>query len=316
MAKLLEGKVAVVTGSGRGLGRGEAIYLAKEGAKVVVNDVGGHFDGTGAGQGPADEVVAEIKAAGGEAVSNYSSVSDFQAAKGLLDTAIEKFGQLNIVVNNAGILRDRMLFNMSEEEWDAVIAVHLKGTWNCMRHACGYWREQHKAGNNLKGKFVNTVSDAGLLGNVGQTNYGAAKAAIAALSMIVGREMSRYGVVSNCVAPMARTRLTTEATPSMAGLMGAAVPEGQFDMQDPDNMAPLVAFLSSDLADNLNGEVFRLMGNRVWMLRGWHNVDTIAKSEMSKWTPQELDGAIKGMVEKAGPQEDLTAMMMQAMGGG
>lgn len=314
MGNLLEGKVAIVTGAGRGLGRGEAIYMAKEGAKVIVNDFGGGFDGTGGAQTPADEVVAEIKAAGGDAAANYESVADFQGAKRIIDSAIEKFGKLNIVVNNAGILRDRMLFNMSEEEWDAVIAVHLKGTFNCMRHACGYWREQHKAGNILGGRFVNTVSDAGLLGNPGQTNYGAAKAAIAALSMIVAREMERYEVASNCVAPMARTRLTTEATPSLAAFMGDKPAEGTFDMQDPDNMAPLVAYLASDKAKGISGEVFRLCGNRVWWLRGWHNVDTFATEEKRKLTPDDIDTNLRKAMENAPPKEDLTSMMMQVMG--
>lgn len=315
MAKLLEGKVAIVTGAGRGLGRGEALYLASEGAKVVVNDFGGGFDGTGGAKGPADEVVDEIKKAGGQAVANYESVSDFQGAKKMIECAVENFGQLNILVNNAGILRDRMLFNMAEEEWDAVISVHLKGTFNTIRHACGYWREQHKAGNVLGGRIVNTVSDAGLLGNVGQANYGAAKAGIAALSMIVGKEMERYDVRSNCIAPMARTRLTTEATPSLAAFMGSPE-EGKFDMQDPDNMAPLVAYLASDKSNGINGEVFRLLGNRVWWLRGWHNLDCYVKPEMSKLTPDEIDGGLRKIMESAPPKEDLTGMMMQVMGGG
>jgi NAD(P)-dependent dehydrogenase (short-subunit alcohol dehydrogenase family) len=208
-----------------------------------------------------------------------------------------------------------MLFNMAEEEWDAVIAVHLKGTFNCSRHACAYWREEHKAGRIHNGKIVNTVSDAGLLGNPGQANYGAAKAGIAAMTIIMSREMSRYGVNCNCVAPMARTRLTTDATPSMAAFMSQKPPEGQFDMQDPDNLAPLVAYLASDKAKDITGEVFRLLGNRVWLLRGWHNQDTVAKSEMARWTPDELDGAIKGMVEKAPPKQDLSGMMMEAMTG-
>ncbi|MEM3149243.1 MAG: SDR family NAD(P)-dependent oxidoreductase, partial [Candidatus Jordarchaeales archaeon] len=171
MAGLLKGKVAIVTGAGRGIGRGESLMLAREGAKVVVNDVGGSFDGTGKHQGPADDVVREIKEMGGEAVPNYDDVSSFQAAKRIIDTAIESFGKLDILVNNAGILRDRMIFNMTEEEWDAVINVHLKGTFNCTRHACAYWREESKAGKPVAGRIINTASDAGLLYNPGQSNY-------------------------------------------------------------------------------------------------------------------------------------------------
>ena len=209
---LLEGKVAVITGAGRGIGREEALLMAKHGAKVVVNDLGGHFDGTGQSRSPAEEVVREIRAAGGEAVANFESVSDFKSAKRIIDCAIDNFRKLNIVVNNAGILRDRMIFNMNEDDWDAVVAVHLKGTFNLARHSCTYWREQHKAGNILNGRLINTSSDSGLLGNVGQSNYGAAKAAVAAMAVIIDREMAKYGVTANAVAPVARTRLTIELT--------------------------------------------------------------------------------------------------------
>lgn len=219
MAQMLKGKVAVITGAGRGIGRGEAILMAQHGAKVVVNDVGGGFNGSGKHHGPADEVVKEIKEMGGEAVPNYESVTDFQGAKRIIDTAIEEFGRLDILVNNAGILRDRMVFNMSEEEWDAVLNVHLKGTFNCTRHAYAYWREQHKAGNPISGRIISTASDAGLLYNPGQSNYGAAKTAITAFTLIVAKEMARYGVTANVIVPVARTRLTTEATPSLAPLM-------------------------------------------------------------------------------------------------
>src|SRR5437773_6917823 len=217
---LLAGKVAIVTGAGRGIGREEALLLAKHGAKVVVNDLGGHFDGTGADTRPAQQVVEEIKAAGGDAVANYDSVADFKAAKRIVQCALDTFGKLNIVVNNAGILRDRMIFNMGEEDWDAVVAVHLKGSFNMSRHACEYWREEHKKGNVLNGRIINTSSDAGLLGNVGQSNYGACKAALAVMAVIIGQEMKKYGVTANAIAPVARTRLTVDATPSTAALMG------------------------------------------------------------------------------------------------
>jgi NAD(P)-dependent dehydrogenase (short-subunit alcohol dehydrogenase family) len=311
MAKMLEGKVAIVTGAGRGLGRGEAIALAREGAKVVVNDLGGGYDGKGEARGPAEDVCKEIREFGGEAVPSFESVANFEGAKRIIDTAINKFGQLNILVNNAGILRDRMVFNMAEEEWDAVISVHLKGTFNCIRHACAYWRNQHKAGKVLGARIINTVSDAGLLGNVGQSNYGAAKGAIAAFSMIVAREMERYGVTSNCIAPVARTRLTTDATPSIAPIMEKKPPPGEFDMIDPENMAPLVVYLASDDAKDISGEVFRLVGDRVWFLRGWHTIDSKAKGK-ARWAPEELGPVIKEMMKKAPPKEDTTTPFKEA----
>src|SRR5215510_7347668 len=221
---LLEGKVAIVTGSGRGIGREEALLMAKHGAKVVVNDLGAHFDGTGqATATPAQEVVAEIKKNGGEAVANGDSVADFKAAKRIVECALDTFGKLNIVVNNAGILRDRMIFNMAEEDWDAVVAVHLKGSFAMSRHACEYWREEHKKGSALNGRLINTASDAGLIGNVGQSNYGAAKAALALMAIVMDAEMQKYGVACNAIAPVARTRLTVEATPSTAAFMGKKV---------------------------------------------------------------------------------------------
>jgi NAD(P)-dependent dehydrogenase (short-subunit alcohol dehydrogenase family) len=295
---LLEGKVAIVTGSGRGIGREEALLMAKHGAKVVVNDLGAHFDGTGqANATPAQEVVAEIKKAGGEAVANGDSVSDFKAAKRIVECAVDTFGKLNIVVNNAGILRDRMIFNMAEEDWDAVIAVHLKGTFNMSRHACEYWREEHKKGNVLNGRIVNTSSDAGLLGNVGQTNYGACKAAVAVMAIIIGQEMKKYGVTANAIAPVARTRLTVEATPSTAGLMGGEVEKGQFDMFSPANVAPLVAWLASDDAAKCNGQVFRVGGSSVWPMKGWHSATRI-RSDKQTWEPAKLGARIKEELAK------------------
>src|SRR2546422_1362296 len=221
---LLDGKVAVVRGSGRGIGREEALLLAKHGAKVVVNDLGAHFDGTGQPAAtPAQDVVSEIKKMGGQAIANGDSVADFKAAKRIVQCALDTFGKLDIVVNNAGILRDRMIFNMAEEDWDAVVAVHLKGTFNMCRHACEYWREEHKKGNVLNGRIVNTSSDAGLLGNGGRTNYGAAKAALAVMAVIIGPEVKKYGVTANAIAPVAATRLTIDATPSTAALMSQEV---------------------------------------------------------------------------------------------
>src|SRR5438477_106819 len=244
---LLDGKVAIITGSGRGIGREHALLMAQHGAKVVVNDLGAHFDGTGQPTAtPAQDVVAEIKKKGGEAVANGDSVADFKAAKRIVECALDTFGKLNIVVNNAGILRDRMIFNMAEEDWDAVVAVHLKGTFNMCRHASEYWREEHKKGTVLNGRIINTSSDAGLLGNVGQVNYGACKAAVALMAIVIGQEMKKYGVTANAIAPLARTRLTVDATPSTAAIMGQKPPEGEFDVFDPRNVSPLVTWLSRD----------------------------------------------------------------------
>lgn len=305
MAGLLEGKVAIITGSGRGIGREEALLMAKHGCKVVVNDLGAHFDGTGASTSPAQEVVNEIKKMGSEAVANGDSVSDFKAAKRIVECAIDTFGQLNIVVNNAGILRDRMIFNMGEEDWDAVIAVHLKGTFNMSRHACEYWREEHKKGNVLNGRIINTSSDSGLLGNVGQTNYGAAKAAVALLAVTMDREMAKYGVTCNAIAPVARTRLTVDATPSTAALMGQEVKEGEFDVFSPRNVAPLVAWLASDDAKDVHGEVFRVGGGTVWLMQGWHSAAKV--QQHATWEPEGLGTKLRAELVKGVTRKETTA---------
>jgi NAD(P)-dependent dehydrogenase (short-subunit alcohol dehydrogenase family) len=291
---LLDGKVAIVTGAGRGIGREEALLMARLGAKVVVNDLGAHFDGTGAPTAtPAQDVVSEIKKMGGDAIANGDNVADFKAAKNIVDTAIKTFGKLNIVVNNAGILRDRMIFNMDEESWDSVVAVHLKGTFNMARHACEYWREEHKKGNVLNGRIINTSSDAGLIGNVGQSNYGACKAAVAVMAVIIGHEMKKYGVTANAIAPVARTRLTVDATPSTAALMGSEVPEGEFDMFSPANIAPLVVWLASDDAAGCSGQVFRVGGRSVWPMKGWHSATRIKNEKPESWDPAALGARIK-----------------------
>ena len=313
MARLLEGKVAIITGSGRGIGREEALLMAKHGAKVVVNDLGAHFDGTGtADVHPAQEVVNEIKAMGGEAVTNGESVSDFKGAKRIVECALDHFGKLNIVVNNAGILRDRMIFNMGEEDWDSVIAVHLKGTFAMSRHACEYWREEHKKGNVLNGRIVNTASDAGLLGNVGQSNYGGAKAAVALMAIVMDAEMQKYGVCCNAIAPVARTRLTIEATPSTAAFMGKKVEEGKFDVFDPRNIAPLVAWLASEDAANVHGEVFRVGGGTVWLMQGWHSVGKV--SQKATWEPAALGDKLKAELAKGlTAKENISAVMAEAL---
>jgi NAD(P)-dependent dehydrogenase (short-subunit alcohol dehydrogenase family) len=246
--------------------------------------------------------VNEIKKAGGEAVANGDSVSDFKGAQRIIECAIDTFGKLTGVVNNAGILRDRMIFNMSEDDWDAVIAVHLKGTFACTRHACVYWREQHKAGNVLNGRIINTASDSGLLGNPSQSNYGAAKAAIAAFSVIIDKEMAKYGVTVNAIAPVARTRLTVEATPATAALMGQEVPEGQFDVFDPRNVAPLVAWLASDDAKDVHGEVFRVGGGTVWAMQGWHSVGKVKSGQT--WDAEKLGTALKAELAKGATRKE------------
>ncbi len=291
MAGLLEGKVVVITGAGRGIGREEALLMAKHGAKVVVNDLGAHFDGSGTDASPAQQVVNDIKAAGGEAVANGESVVDFAAAKRIVQCAIDTYGKLNVVVNNAGILRDRMIFNMGEDDWDSVIAVHLKGTFNMTRHACEYWREEHKKGNVLNGRIINTSSDAGLLGNVGQNNYGAAKAAVALMAITTDREMAKYGVTCNAIAPLARTRLTTDATPSTAGIMAKPQDEKKFDAFDPRNVAPLVTWLASDDAKDVHGEVFRVGGGTVWLIQGYRSAGKVQKG--GTWEAADLGEKLK-----------------------
>src|SRR5918998_1148223 len=244
----LDGKVAIVTGAGRGIGREHSLALAAAGAKIVVNDLGGSTHGEGSDTTPAQSVADEIKAAGGEAVANYDNVADYQGAENLVKQAVGEFGRLDILVNNAGIIRDRMIVNMSEQEWDAVIAVHLKGHFAPTRHAASYWREQSKAGNQINGRVINTSSPSGVFGNVGQTNYGAAKAGIAAFTMIAAQELGRYGVTVNCLAPNARTRMTEAAFGEIPK------PEDGFDTMDPANIAPIVVALASDEAQDITGQ--------------------------------------------------------------
>jgi len=295
---LLDGRVALVTGAGRGIGREEALLLAKHGAAVVVNDLGGGFDGSGKDVGPAQQVVDEIKKAGGKAVANGESVSDFKGAKRMVDAAVDSFGSLDIVVNNAGILRDRMIFNMSEEDWDAVLAVHLKGTFAVTRHAAEYWRNKNKQiGGSVNGRVINTSSDSGLLGNPSQSNYGASKAAIAAFSVIIDHELKKYGVTVNAIAPVARTRLTVDATPATAALMGQKAAPGEFDVFDPANIAPLVVWLASDDAKDVHGMVFRVGGRTVWVMQGWHSAAQV-KGE-GRWDPSKLGQALKPELGKA-----------------
>lgn len=282
----LDGRVAIITGAGRGIGREHALYFAAEGAKVVVNDLGAANDGGGSDATPAEEVAAEIRSAGGEAIANGDNVADWEGAQRLINSAIESFGDLDILVNNAGILRDRVLVNMTEQEWDDVIKVHLKGHFAPTRWAASYWREQHKAGNGKRRNLVHTSSTSGLFSNPGQSNYGAAKSGIATFSQIVAKELSRYDVVSNCIAPGARTRLTL-ATPGLEDIM-APKDEG-FDEWDPANIAPLVAYLSSaDCA--FTGETFFVQGGVVKRVASWEMAETVERNE--PWTVADLTDAL------------------------
>jgi NAD(P)-dependent dehydrogenase (short-subunit alcohol dehydrogenase family) len=261
MAGLCEGRVAIVTGAGRGVGREHALLLAANGAKVVVNDLGANVDGTGSDDSFAAQTVADIRKAGGEAMVNGDDVSSWAGAKNMIDSAVKAYGKLDILVNNAGILRDRMLVNMSEEEWDAVIRVHLKGTFAPSRHAAAYWREeQKKSGEPVMGRVINTTSTSGIYGNVGQTNYGAAKAGIAAFTIIAARELKRIGVTVNAISPSAQTRMTE-------GLR--VVNDEQRAMRDPKWVSPVVTYLASELAQDITGRVIQAGVGRIAVCEGW-----------------------------------------------
>lgn len=303
----LDGKVAIVTGAGRGIGREHALALARAGAAVVVNDLGGSAAGEGQDQTPAQQVADEIKAAGGRATANYDNVADFQGAENLVKQAIGDFGRLDILINNAGILRDRMLVNLTEDEWDAVINVHLKGHFAPTRHAAAYWRRQAKEGNSVNGRVINTSSPSGVFGNVGQTNYGAAKAGIAAFTMIAALELGRYGVTVNCLAPNARTRLTEQTFGDIP------VPEGAFDAMDPANISPVVVALSSDEAQNITGQCFFVYGGVVNVLKSWDS-GVVLRTD-AKWDPDDLLDHLKKALPNGIAPEGMVPMMMKAAGG-
>ncbi len=299
----LDGRVAIITGAGRGLGREHALLFAAEGAKVVVNDLCGDVDGEGADRAPAQQVVDEIKAMGGEAVANVDSVSDWDGAKRLVDLAIETFGDLHVLVNNAGILRDRMLVNMSEDDWDSVINVHLRGHFCPTRHAAAYWREQVKAEKTVNAAIVNTSSTSGVLGSVGQTNYGAAKSGIATFSTICAMELGRYGVRSNAITPMARTRLT-EQTPGLEDVIKPPEDASKFDMWEAANVSPMVAYLST--ADcPFTGDTFFVEGDVVARYQPFVIAERITNNG-ERWSVDQLKKAAPKLQPKerrGGPSE-------------
>ncbi len=293
-------RIVVITGAGRGIGREHALEFASQGAKIVVNDLGAEVDGTGSSAGPAGEVVDEIRGMGAEAVANGDDVSDYEGAGRLIQTAIDTFGGLDVLVNNAGILRDRMMVNMTIEEWDAVIRVHLRGTFAPMRHASEYWRNRSKAGETNDARIINTTSPSGIYGNVGQTNYGAAKAGIASMTIIAAMELGRYGVTVNAIAPAALTRMTENL--GMGAASAAKKPE-EFDPLDPGNIAPLVVWLGSPESAAITGRVFNVMGGNISVAEGWVAGPGVDKDD--RWDPAELGGVIPGLVEKAAPNANM-----------
>ena len=304
----LDGKVAIITGAGRGIGREHALALAAAGAKIVVNDLGGSTAGEGSDTTPAQSVADEIKAAGGEATANYDNVADFQGAENMVKQAISDFGSLDILVNNAGILRDRMLVSMTEAEWDAVINVHLKGHFAPSHHAAAYWRAKSKEANGpVFGRIINTSSPSGVFGNVGQTNYGAAKAGIAAFTIISAQELGRYGVTVNCLAPNARTRMTEDI---FAGMPQPK--EGEFDPLDPKNISPVVVALCTDDAQSITGQCFFIYGGAINVLKPW-DVGTVVKKD-DYWDPDELAAKLKETFPSGIAPEGMMPMLTRAAG--
>jgi NAD(P)-dependent dehydrogenase (short-subunit alcohol dehydrogenase family) len=293
MSLICEGRVVIVTGAGRGIGRGHALEFARQGAKVVVNDIGAELDGTGGSDSPAQQVVDEIRSGGGEAVVNGDDVADWDGAQRLVRTAVETFGGLDTVVNNAGFVRDRMFVNATEDEWDAVVRVHLKGHFCVGRWAASYWRDQAKAGETVDARIVNTSSGAGILGSIGQAAYSAAKGGIATLTLVQAAELGRYGITSNAIAPSARTRMTETA---FAEAM--ARPEGDvFDAMDPENVAPLVVWLASSASAHVTGRMFEIEGGKLSVADGWQHGEVVDKG--ARWDAAELGPVVDQLLAKA-----------------
>lgn len=283
----------IVTGAGRGIGREHALEFARQGAKVVVNDLGAEIDGSGGSTGPAGEVVDAIRAMGGEAVANGADVADWDQAEGLIATAVDAFGRLDVLVNNAGFLRDRMLANTSEQEWDAVMRVHLKGHFAPTRHAVAHWRDRSKAGDTVDARIINTSSGAGLMGSVGQGNYSAAKAGIAALTLVESAEFARYGVTANAIAPAARTRMTEEVFAQTMTAPG----EGEFDAMAPENIAPFVVWLGSAESADVTGRVFEIEGGKLSVADGWQHGPEFDKG--ARWEPDEVGAVVRDLLREA-----------------
>lgn len=296
MAGICEGRVAIVTGAGRGLGREHALELARQGAHVVVNDLGTSLDGQGQSVSPAQEVVDEIIAMGGQAVANGSDIADFDQAKAMVDQAIEHFGRLDILVNNAGFVRDRMLVNATIEEWDAVLRVHLTGHFAPMRHAAAYWRQEAKEGRTPAARIINTTSGAGLKGSIGQSAYSAAKGGIASLTIVAAAELGRYGVTVNALAPAARTRMTEGP---FADAMAA--PEDGFDAMHPGNVSPVVAWLASKDAEDVTGRVFEVEGGRICLEEGWNHGPE--RDAGRRWEADELGVVVRELIAEGATPE-------------
>jgi len=294
MPLICDGRVVIVTGAGRGIGRGHATEFARQGARVVVNDLGTDLDGRGTpSSGPAVEVVEEIRADGGEAVANGDDVADWAGAERLVRTAIDSFGRLDVVVNNAGFVRDRMFVSVTEDEWDAVVRVHLKGHVAPARWAVAHWRERAKAGEPVDARIVNTTSGAGLMGSVGQSAYSAAKAAIASLTLVQASELGRYGVTVNAIAPAARTRMTEGPFSEMMAPPG----DGGFDAMAPENVAPLVVWLGSTESEAVTGRVFEVEGGKVSVAEGWRHGPVIDHG--ARWEPAEVGAAVTKLLAEA-----------------
>jgi NAD(P)-dependent dehydrogenase (short-subunit alcohol dehydrogenase family) len=302
----LDGKVAIVTGAGRGIGREHALALSRAGARLVVNDLGVSLAGEASGDSPGEQVVEEIRAGGGEALANGENVADFPGAQRLIEHAVEAFGRLDILVNNAGILRDRMLVNMEEDEWDTVIRVHLKGHFAPTRHAAAYWRDRAKAGEEVRARVINTSSPSGVFGNVGQANYGAAKAGIVGFTLIAAQELGRYGVTVNCLAPNARTRMTEAAFGEIPR------PDDGFDPADPANNSPVVVALCADEAQQITGQVFFVYGGSVNVLRGWEAGELF--SAEGRWDADELLGVLRERFPEGASPAGMLASMQHAGG--
>jgi NAD(P)-dependent dehydrogenase (short-subunit alcohol dehydrogenase family) len=293
MTGICEGRVVIVTGAGRGLGRAHALELARQGAQVVVNDLGAELDGSGSSGGPAGEVVDEIRAAGGEAVANGADVADWAQTEALVAQAIDTFGGLDAVVNNAGFLRDRMFFSTGEDEWDAVIRVHMKGHFCLSRHAAAWWRSESKAGRQPDARIVNTSSGAGLLGSVGQGTYSAAKAGIVGLTLVQAAELGRLGVTANAIAPAARTRMTEVVFADTMAAPGA----GEWDAMAPENVSPLVAWLASPDSAGVSGRVFEVEAGKIGVADGWQHGPEIDKG--ARWDAADVGAAVRDLLAKA-----------------